>query len=47
MTRICITGASGYLGDHISSRLIELGHDLICVDMIPPQEARGEFRQAE
>ena len=47
MTRICITGASGYLGDHISSRLVDLEYDLICVDMIPQQEARGEFRQAD
>lgn len=47
MTRICITGASGYLGGHISSSLAELGHDLICVDMTAPKEARGEFRQAD
>lgn len=47
MTRICITGGSGYLGSHIYPGLLELGHDIVCVDMIPPEKQYGEFRQAD
>ena len=47
MTRGCITGASGYLGSHLCSELTKLGYDLICVDMVPPQEGYGEFRQVD
>jgi len=47
MTRVCITGASGYLGRHLCSELVKLGYDLICVDIAPPEEEYGEFRQAD
>jgi nucleoside-diphosphate-sugar epimerase len=47
MNRICITGASGYLGGHICSGLIRPGYDLICVDMVLPSNNYGEFRQAD
>ena len=47
MTRICITGASGYLGSYLCSELVKLGYDLICVDMVPPEKAYGEFRQVD
>jgi nucleoside-diphosphate-sugar epimerase len=47
MTRICVTGASGHLGSHLCPELVERGYDLICVDMEPPKEACGEFRQAD
>ncbi len=45
--RICITGASGYLGNHLCRELVKLGHELICVDIVPPKETYGEFRQVD
>ena len=30
--RVMITGGAGYLGSHLSDRLIEAGHDVLCVD---------------
>ena len=30
--RILVTGGSGFLGSHLCDRLIEDGHDVICVD---------------
>lgn len=30
--RILVTGGSGFLGSHLCLRLLELGHDVICVD---------------
>ena len=47
MTCVCITGASGYLGSFLCPRMAELGYDLICVDMVPPEEPYGQFRQAD
>jgi len=30
--RILITGGAGFLGSHLCERLVELGHDVICLD---------------
>ena len=30
--RILITGGAGFLGSHLCERLLEEGHDLLCVD---------------
>lgn len=30
--RILVTGGAGFLGSHLCDRLIELGHDVLCVD---------------
>ena len=30
--RILITGGAGFLGSHLSKRLIEEGHEVICID---------------
>lgn len=30
--RILVTGGSGFLGSHLCSRLLELGHEVICLD---------------
>ena len=30
--RILITGGAGFLGSHLSERLLNLGHDVLCVD---------------
>ncbi len=32
LKRILITGGAGFLGSHLSDRLVEQGHDVICVD---------------
>ena len=30
--RVLVTGGAGFLGSHLCDRLVELGHDVICVD---------------
>jgi UDP-glucuronate decarboxylase len=32
MTKILITGGAGFLGSHLCERLLEAGHDVLCVD---------------
>jgi UDP-glucuronate decarboxylase len=32
MKRILVTGGAGFLGSHLCSRLIDAGHDVLCVD---------------
>ncbi len=32
LKRILITGGAGFLGSHLSDRLVEQGHDVICLD---------------
>jgi UDP-glucuronate decarboxylase len=32
LKRILVTGGAGFLGSHLCERLVELGHDVICVD---------------
>jgi UDP-glucuronate decarboxylase len=31
-TRIMVTGGAGFLGSHLCERLVEAGHDVLCVD---------------
>ena len=30
--RILVTGGAGFLGSHLCERLVEEGHDVVCVD---------------
>ncbi len=30
--RILVTGGAGFLGTHLCDRLVEKGHDIICLD---------------
>ena len=30
--KILVTGGAGFLGSHLCDRLIEAGHDVLCVD---------------
>ena len=32
MKKILITGGAGFLGSHLSEKLLNLGHEVICVD---------------
>ena len=32
LKRICVTGGAGFLGSHVCERLVEQGHDVICLD---------------
>jgi UDP-glucuronate decarboxylase len=32
MTRILVTGGAGFLGSHLCDKLVNLGHDVLCVD---------------
>ncbi|MDB5362698.1 MAG: 3-beta hydroxysteroid dehydrogenase/isomerase family protein, partial [Rhodospirillales bacterium] len=30
--RVLVTGGAGFLGSHLCERLIDQGHDVLCVD---------------
>ena len=30
--RILVTGGAGFLGSHLCDRLVEAGHDVLCID---------------
>jgi len=32
MKRILVTGGAGYIGSHLCERLVNEGHDVICLD---------------
>lgn len=32
MKRILVTGGAGFIGSHLCERLVEAGHDVLCVD---------------
>ena len=40
LPKVLVTGASGFLGSHLSERLIELGHDVVGVDTFTPYYPR-------
>lgn len=41
--KLTLTGAFGFIGTHVRSKLVALGHEVICVDNMDPQvhEGRG------
>ena len=32
MARVLVTGGAGFLGSHLCDRLLEAGHEVVCVD---------------
>ncbi|MBN4668354.1 NAD-dependent epimerase/dehydratase family protein, partial [Pandoraea nosoerga] len=32
MAKVLVTGGAGFLGSHLCERLVEQGHDVLCVD---------------
>ena len=39
--RLLITGAAGFIGSHLSEKLLELGHQVIGIDNFDPFYARN------
>ena len=42
MTRILVTGGSGFIGKHLVARLAQLGHEVRGLDLRPPADAPPE-----
>ena len=36
MNKVLVTGGAGFLGSHLCDRLIQDGHDVLCVDTSVP-----------
>jgi len=32
MKRILVTGGAGFIGSHLCERLLDMGHEVICLD---------------
>ena len=32
MARVLVTGGAGFIGSHLCDRLVEQGHDVLCLD---------------
>ena len=49
MERHLITGGNGYLGSHIANKLIDLGHEVIVLDVIDDKERNPKtfFKQVD
>ncbi len=35
-TRVLVTGGAGFIGSHLCKRLLQSGHDVLCVDNFLP-----------
>ena len=42
--RVLVTGCAGFIGSHLSERLVELGHDVVGVDCLTDYYAREQKR---
>ena len=42
LKRILVTGGAGFLGSHLCERLVQSGHDVICIDnFFTSQKSKG------
>lgn len=40
MKRILVSGGAGFIGSHLCTRLINEGHDVICLDNFLPDQKK-------
>jgi nucleoside-diphosphate-sugar epimerase len=45
--RIGITGGSGFVGSSVTDRMIAAGHDVVILDMRPPQRTDVAYRHVD
>ena len=41
MKKLLITGGAGFIGSHLCERLLDAGHDVLCVDNLFMQSLTG------
>ena len=47
VSRVAIVGGAGFVGSRLATALREEGHRVVVVDIAPPDDSAGEYRQAD